>query len=116
MFYMGIDLGKRRDHTAIAIVERQDSRMAYLAPACGRLLLRYAERVALGTPYPEVVERVRQMVRHENLQGQCAVAVDATGVGEPVVDMLRRGQLGCEVSAVNTNDDGKRRQAADGRG
>jgi phage FluMu gp28-like protein len=89
-FYLGIDLGKTRDHTAIAIVERADT-----------LLLRYAERVALGTPYPQVVEHIRRMVNHENLRGQCAAVVDGTGVGAPVVDLLRSGQLGCEVCAVN---------------
>jgi len=90
MFYLGIDLGKTRDHTAFAIVERGVA-----------LRLRYAERVPLGTPYPEVVERVRRMVRHEHLRGRCVVVADATGVGAPVVDMLRSGQLGCEVTAVN---------------
>jgi hypothetical protein len=101
MFYIGLDLGKTRDHTAIAIVERADSGRAYLAPVFGGLLLRYAERVALGTPYPKVVEHVRRLVEHENLCGQCALVVDGTGVGAPVVDMLRSGRLGCEVIAVN---------------
>ena len=39
MFYLGLDLGKKHDHTAIAIVEK---------PLGGGLELRYAERVALG--------------------------------------------------------------------
>ena len=90
MFYLGIDLGKRQDPTAMAIVER-------VGPG---LQLRYAERVALGTPYPDVTERIRYIVSHQNLRGRCAIAIDATGVGEPVVDMLRSGQLGCELSAV----------------
>jgi hypothetical protein len=55
------------------------------------------------------------MVSHQNLRGRCVMAVDATGVGEPVVDMLRSGQLGCEVIAVNITG-GERRKAADGRG
>ena len=53
------------------------------------LVLRHVERVPLGTPYPEVVERVRELVTHDELAGRCALAVDATGVGAPVVDMLR---------------------------
>lgn len=91
MFYMGIDLGKLRDHTAIAIVDRKGAAVQ----------LRYAERVALGTPYPEVVERIRYLATHQSVRGRCVVAVDATGLGEPVVDMLRSSGLGCEVSAVN---------------
>jgi hypothetical protein len=93
MFYIGIDLGKTRDHTAIVIVERGKTGKP--------LQVRYAERVPLGTPYPEVVERVRHMVRHLRSRGQCAVVVDATGVGAPVVDMLRSGRLGCDLNAVN---------------
>jgi hypothetical protein len=92
MFYLGIDLGKRRDPSAMAIVEGK---------TVHGLQLRYAERVALGTPYPEVAERVRYLVEHENLRGRCAVVLDSTGVGEPVVDMLRSSRLGCEVCAVN---------------
>jgi hypothetical protein len=103
MFYLGIDLGKTRDHTAIAIAERGN--------AGNGLGLRYAERVPLGTPYPLVVERVRHMVRHRSLQGRCVVAVDATGVGAPVVDMLRSGQLGCDVSAVNITSGEKETQS-----
>jgi phage FluMu gp28-like protein len=102
LFYLGIDLGKSRDHTAFAIVER---------PVFHSLALRYAERVPLGTPYPKVVERVRSMVWHESLRGNCAVVVDATGVGAPVVDMLRSGGLGCEVSAVNITGGEKETQS-----
>jgi phage FluMu gp28-like protein len=101
MFYLGIDLGKTRDHTAIVIVERNDSRTAYTGSIFNGLKLRYAERVPLGTAYTQVAEHIKGMVWHQNLRGQCVVVVDATGVGAPVVDMLRSGQLGCEVIAVN---------------
>jgi hypothetical protein len=45
------------------------------------LRLRYLERVPLGTPYPDIVERVRRTTRAPELDGRCHVAVDATGVG-----------------------------------
>jgi hypothetical protein len=41
------------------------------------------------------------MPKDERLRGRCVVVADATDVGAPVVDMLRSGQLGCEVTAVN---------------
>jgi hypothetical protein len=59
--------------------------------------VRYLERVALGTPYTKVVERVAQIVARLRKR---AVIVDATGVGRPVVDSLRRAGLGCEITAV----------------
>jgi len=108
---MGIDLGKTRDHTAIAIIERRDTARAFLSPMFDCLLLRHAERVPLGTSYPQVVERVRRMAIHEELRGQCAIAVDATGVGAPVVDLLRSARLGCEVSAVNITGGEKETQS-----
>src|SRR5690349_21568435 len=94
MFYLGLDLGKKHDHTAIAIVERRR------VSAGDWLLVRHLERVPLGTPYPGVVARVREIVERVAQKGQCAVAVDGTGVGEPVVEALRRAGLGCEITAV----------------
>jgi hypothetical protein len=63
--------------------------------------------MALGT-CPKVVERARQIVQSNALAGNCALAVDATGVGAPVVDMLRAARLGCELTAV-TITGGERR-------
>jgi len=100
MYFVGVDLGQKRDHSAVAVVERVDRRRAFQATTTERLLVRFAERMALGTPYPIVVERVRRIVQSNALAGNCALAVDATGVGAPVVDMLRAARLGCELTAV----------------
>jgi hypothetical protein len=59
------------------------------------LELRYLERMKLGTPYPEVVERVAQVTRSGELDGGCHLAVDGTGVGRPVVNLLRRARPNC---------------------
>jgi hypothetical protein len=50
--------------------------------------------------YPKIVEGVRRLVLQQRLRGNCALVVDSTGVGAPVVDMLRRAGLGCEIAAV----------------
>jgi phage FluMu gp28-like protein len=89
-FYLGLDLGQRQDPSAVAVVEKEGE----------NLLLRHVERAPLGTPYPKVVERMRRMVEHRELRRQCALVVDATGVGAPVVEMLRGAGLGCEICAV----------------
>jgi hypothetical protein len=106
MFYIGLDLGQKQDHTAIAVVERREA---------DELQLRHIERVALGTPYPKVVERVRWITEHADLAGQCALAVDATGVGTPVVDMLWAAGLGCEISAVTITGGERERHAGSQR-
>jgi hypothetical protein len=100
MFYIGLDLGQENDPTAIAITESMELIRAYQAPVFHSLHLRHLERVPLGTPYPRVVERVREIVQHPELSNNCALAVDGTCVGRPVVDMLRAARLGCDISAV----------------
>ena len=40
------------------------------------------------------------MVRSAELAGRCHLAVDGTGVGRPVVDLLRRAGLGCPMLPV----------------
>ena len=44
--------------------------------------------------------RVREVLRRPALAGRCALAMDATGVGQPVLDMLRRANLGCSIAPV----------------
>jgi hypothetical protein len=68
--------------------------------AATRYHLQHLRRLPLGTPYPEVVERVVTSVQSPALKGQCEVVVDATGVGGPVVDLLRTARLGCTVVPV----------------
>jgi len=55
--------------------------------------VRHVERIRLGTAYPEVVG-------WGELAGRTTMIVDATGVGTPVVDMLRRAGLGRRIAPV----------------
>ena len=91
MYFLGLDLGQKRDPAALAVVEKTPEL---------KLMVRYVERAPLGTPYPRVVSRVRDILRDGELRGQCSLAVDGTGVGAPVVEMLRGAEIGCEISAV----------------
>ena len=108
---MGLDLGQSQDFTALAILERTELTGAwdaaiYAYRKMAALRLRYLERVPLGTTYPEVVARVREVTRSAELRGCCELVVDATGVGRPVVDLLRSADLDCRiVPAVITGGD-----------
>jgi hypothetical protein len=101
-FFIGLDLGQSQDFTALAILERTqltgdwDAAM-YAYQRMAGLHLRYLERVPLGTPYPEVVERVKKITRSAELSRKCDLMVDATGAGRPVVDMLRAADLDCRI-------------------
>src|ERR1017187_5844455 len=101
-FFVGVDLGQARDFTAIAVVERAELQGEWAAAVWAwrkevKLRLRFLERAPLGTPYPEIVERVVQVTRSGQLAGRCYLAVDGTGVGRPVVDLLRKAQPGCPL-------------------
>src|ERR1035441_1377700 len=96
-YFVGADFGQSRDYTAIAVLERAElvGKFDYMVRAHEKevaLRPRYLERIPLGTPYPEVVERVVEVTRNSKLVGRCHLAVDGTGVGRPVVDLLRRAR------------------------
>ena len=65
-----------------------------------RYRVTFLERVRLGTPYPDIVDRVRQVARARELAGRCTLVMNATGVGAPVLDLLRRADLGCGIEPV----------------
>ena len=109
MFFVGVDLGQRRDHTAVAVVERVPREARAFDPVAWRTnvealpdewVVRHLERMPLGTPYTEVTARIVRLARHERLRGECRLVVDATGVGTPVVDMLRAARPGCAIAPV----------------
>lgn len=99
---VGVDLGQQRDWTAISVLERHhvpdggmynaeyyhSGEWVYRARQPVRLeyRLRHLERPALGTPYPDVVGRIIELVKA--IGGELALVVDATGVGLPVTEML----------------------------
>lgn len=104
-YFIGVDLGQSADYTALSIVERHEEAGEfdwgkYAHRKVVTLRLRHLERVKLGTSYPEVVERLVEVAQSEKLQGRCTMVVDGTGVGRPVVDLLRTKRPGCTVIPV----------------
>lgn len=94
-YFIGVDLGQRRDRTAIAIIERSEiiaerpDPVTWARERVIRNQVRHLERISLGTPYTVVTQRIARMADKLAESGGCSVAVDATGVGLPVVDTLR---------------------------
>src|ERR1017187_10511267 len=90
-YFVGVDFGQARDYTAIPVVVRAETSGAWDAVKFAwkkevSLQLRYRERVAGGTPYADVVERVVQVTRSPDLTNRGPPAVDAPGGGGPVPD------------------------------
>ncbi|MHB8611196.1 MAG: hypothetical protein ACYDAL_02045 [Candidatus Dormibacteraceae bacterium] len=89
---LGCDIGQAVDPTAIVVVEsykpeptRPDDRPQV------EFLIRWVERVPLGTSYVDVVERIAAVSEQAQLlDRRVLIVVDVTGVGKPIFDMLRR--------------------------
>jgi hypothetical protein len=85
MFYVGVDLAQARDYTAVAIVEQ-----------IGKVYqVRHLTRMK-DLPYPAIVAAVKKLVTDlewlpDGIGTQ--LIVDQTGVGRPVVDLLKDSRL-----------------------
>jgi hypothetical protein len=88
IFFAGLDLGQVNDPTALAILERP--RIRYISGPAPVYSARYLKRFPLGSPYPAIIAGVRDILTRPPLD-KCPVfvAVDRTGVGRPVSDLLR---------------------------
>jgi hypothetical protein len=92
--YIGIDLGQKRDYSALAIVDyiatlsnSRDAATFQRLPDF-RYCIRHLERFPLDTPYPHTIDLLCQLVRDSTLGDRASLIVDSTGVGAPVYDML----------------------------
>ena len=118
-FILGVDLAQSQDYTALTILERTSYDTGKAVKGIpnptvwrnGRLIAggghqmhpiyehhyqaQYLERLPIGTSYPQQVARIKQL--HNELQKTTgtrpSLVADATGVGKPVVDMLRAAEL-----------------------
>ena len=98
-FVAGLDFGQLRDYSALAIAEvsgepydfRTAGGLHELEGPPARFALRHLERFALGTSYPDQVSQVERRLRA--VPSGALLAVDGTGVGRAVLDLLDRQGL-----------------------
>ena len=97
---IGVDIGQVRDFSALVVAELEGD----------RFVIRHVERVRLGTAYPQVADRIRQVYegaveqiapevgRHhllppgqalEKAKESVFIRVDMTGVGRGIFDLVR---------------------------
>jgi hypothetical protein len=84
MFYIGLDLGQSQDYTALAIAEKLEANKVIYHQ------IRYIQRYALGTTYPQITHSIKELMQKPPLLGKSMLIADATGVGRPVIDMMRK--------------------------
>jgi len=89
-YCVGVDLGKKRDPTAIAVIETR-----YDESNVGCYLVKYIKRLRLGLLYADVATKVATLDAQLRADAQkkgvrCSVTyiLDSTGVGEGVSEMI----------------------------
>lgn len=93
-YFAGLDIGQLSDYTALAIMERvykYEDHLDIETQLEHRLV--HLMRFELGTPYPEVVDRLKEFFSREPLAGRTRLTVDATGVGLAVFQDLKKAGL-----------------------
>jgi hypothetical protein len=111
-FIVGLDPGQAAETTGLAVVEREPMTgdAGPIRDDRGRPQYRYdgvyLRRFPSKTLFPEIVAAVAELVRKPELGSERAngwrprLAIDATGVGKPVVDLFLARSLGAEAIPV----------------
>lgn len=76
-FYMGVDLGKLRDYSALAVVKREKD---------GLVKLVFVKEFLLETPYTHVIGWIVRADRRFRFR---RILIDKSGVGEAVMEEVR---------------------------
>lgn len=122
--FCGVDLGQKQDHSTVVVIEREIQTW-YERNAVTfnndrhddvMLAVTMAERIPLGTPYVDVARRVAAVARECGSRGgRSLLAVDTTGVGAAVLEMLRQESLGKTFLLPVVITDGDREQCVNGQ-
>lgn len=110
-YILGLDLGQANDPTGLVILERMQNWELDTVPVKDRdpytvtkwhekesvkepiYHARHVERLKLGTPYPEVIEYVQELIKTKEINGNYGLVIDMTGVGRPVFDIAKKAGL-----------------------
>lgn len=89
---IGLDLGHANDYSAIAVLEHREPHE--------QRVLRHAARFPLGTSFSAIVTRLARAVASPDCAGRATIVADATGLGAPVIEMLRGAGIGAALVPV----------------
>jgi hypothetical protein len=125
-YLLGVDLAQSSDYTALCVLELEERDTgkrvpdavaqinagapgsdAYVKPVYENYYLAgHLERLPIGTPYPAQVARIKALSdRLRTDTGRIpALVADATGVGAPVIDMLRAAGLSPAAVTITGGD------------
>jgi hypothetical protein len=99
-YISGLDLGQVTECTALAVLEQTTGPDPdYGGRNVKRYAVRHLERFTLGTPFTEMRTRLCTLFSAPPL-AHSMLAVDQTGVGRPVVNLMRRASLKASIRPV----------------
>lgn len=115
-FVLGVDLASLSDNTAVVVVERltektgefedvwdrQSKQFARVEKTLDKYAVRHID-VWASSEYPDTAKKVKRIV--EQLPKDTDVVIDATGVGVPFVQQLRREGLPSCIAITITGGD-----------
>lgn len=93
-YFIGLDLGQASDYSALIIIQR------LIEAGESVYHVRRLERIR-GEAYPDISQKVLAVMRSPALAGKTDLVVDQTGVGRPVVDLLRQEGLSLQAVSIH---------------
>jgi len=97
--FIGLDLGQSKDYTALGIIEAVRGAEGEIT----HLNCIHLQRWPLRTSYPSIVVDVVGMInglKPYQSYDKPVLAIDATGVGAPVVDLFRSETINAELRPI----------------
>jgi hypothetical protein len=114
-FIAGVDLGQSQDPTAIIVMRhtrtpletwtKNDKARITKQDIEEHFDVVHAERLPLGTSYPDVVAHVRDVLSRPPLRDRCHLVLDESGVGRAVGDMFTDAGLRAMRVAITAGVD-----------
>lgn len=81
IYYIGEDVGQKKDHTAVCVVEKRED----------RIIVPFIWKFPLGTPLDQVAKYSVELYHSVSLKGDVyGYTVDATGMGVWPAEMIQR--------------------------
>lgn len=97
---IGVDIGQRTEPSALCVAETEDREGPHGTET--HYVIRHLERLPAGTSYPALADRTAEVASKvaKRVAGTLFVFLDATGLGQSVVDLFTSRVRGTRVAAV----------------
>ena len=111
-FYVGFDLGQKDSYSAVVVIELIRGATERRNPVTWEritethLIFRRIERFPMNTPYDSQVLMLNRILRDLGDLRSTTLLVDATGCGQPFLEILRQQRMGVLISPIAITSSG----------